>query len=531
MYTPMNRFTVLTLRILYSSSMINNEMYRGGMGLEETDFTTGTHCTSHSQISDNNYNTLGERDYEVIHSKPFTNSTSNDDSKQEYHRLQRPSPPAVPTGRNGMFGYSPPSGEFRSMSTLTSQMNGMDSLCHKEEPNFTKCGYATLPARPPPPPYSSDVHVYGELENPATSLPRGYIANGNIYHSPSDSSPPDHGMYFERGDSSAQLLPPLPPRGTGLRKASSASNDSSLNESLYNPVFGTAAKQPPSQQHPLQKIPETGTMFADPPNPTAFPVNDYEDIPTMTDYEKPVATMKGKKVGENPKTRVSTKSMNYETDPTLELRSNDCTTDVIGDSIMGFKLTPIDDQTTDSTDVMGASEVNYLIGLKQGGASAVDEPSLTGFTRKSSTGGHGSSVLKADYNMGASADSLSTSNADTTDRFVEPKMSFQKNGMCYPDTSRSQSRERRSVSRERRSFSQEAPSRGRREEDSDCVQYSSEHTIPSHTTAVESSNTSSPPPPVSSSMLPQTRPHFFQERDNSSLQHHINFTQLAGTVV
>ena len=127
--------------------MINNDMYRGGMGIEETDLTTGTHCTSHSQISDNNYNTLGERDYEVIHNMPFHNNhaSSNGDTKQEYHRLQRPSPPAVPTGRNGVFGYSPPSGEFRSMSTLTSQMNGLDSFCRKEEPGFTsKSGYSTL---------------------------------------------------------------------------------------------------------------------------------------------------------------------------------------------------------------------------------------------------------------------------------------------------------------------------------------------------------------------------------------------------
>lgn len=478
--------------------MVNNEMYHGGIGSEETDFTTGTHFPSHCQISDDNYNTLGEREYEVIVSRPC------DDSKQEYHRLQRPSPPAVPTGRNGMFGFSPSNGEFRSMSTLTSQMNGMDTF-QKEEPLFTKAGYSTLPTRPPPPAYNGDMHVYRELENPATTLPARRIPNGGIYHSPTNSSPPDSARYFERGDSTAALLPPLPPaRGTELRKGSCVSTDSSLNESLYNPVFGSSAQQP----HPLQKIPETGTIFADPPNPTAFPVNEYDYIPAMTDYEKPVASKNQKKVGENPKTRVSTKSMNYETDPNLELRAGDtadCTadsSDMTGESIMGFKLPLVDD----STDVTGTSDMHFPIGLKQGGIAASNELLSTG--GGSSTGGYMSSVLSADY-TGASTDSLPAVNSNAMDDRLEPKKHLQMNGMCYPDNRQGESLERRSVSRERRSVSREAPS-----------------------TSINKAHTPSPPPPTTSSSSPSTFPHNrpnpYRELDSSSLKQHIDYAKLQG---
>ena len=506
--------------------MVNNEMYHGGVGIDDTDLTTGTHFTSHSQISDDNYNILGEREYEVIVSRPF------DDDKQEYHRLQRPSPPAVPTGRNGMFGFSPPSGEFRSMSTLTSQMNGMDSLCEKES-NFTKDGYSTLPSRPPPPPYNGDMHVYRELENPATTMPVGRLPScGGMINSPTNSSPPDSARYFERGDSTTQLLPPLPPaRGTGLRKASSASNDSSLNESLYS-----SAQQP----HPLEKIPETGTIFADPPNPTAFPVNDYDYIPSMTDYEKPVASKKQKAVGENPKTRVSTKSMNYETDPNLERRASDTadcltgSTDVARDSIIGFKL-PLSNDDDDSTDVTGASDMHFPISLKQASATISSEHlSTVEFAGGSSTGGHRSSVRSADFTE-PTAVYLPTSNSTMTNVLSEPKVNLQMNGVSHPDNSqsrerRSMSRERRSISQERRSMSREAPSPALINGEN-TIQYSSDIAVPLHIVAEAGSpsnklHTPSPPP--------QNRPNPYKELDTSSLKQHLNFTKLqveAGTVV
>ena len=530
--------------------MVNNEMYRGaGMGTEEADFTGthGTHFTSHSQISDDNYNTLGERDYEVINVKPSCDPSSCDNT-QDYHRLQRPSPPAMPTGRNAMFGFSPPNGEFRSMSTLTSQMNGISTTCsfHHQKSFNTKPGYSTLPlisSRDPPPPYNGNVepHVYRELENPATTLPAGHFPNGggSIYRSPTSSSPPDSAKYFEHSDSTTELLPPaLPARGVTTNRKTS---DASLNESLYNPCLGGAGQSP----HPLEKIPETGTMFPEPPNPTAFPVNEYDYIPTMTEYEKPVASKgKPKKVGENPKTRVSTKSMNYETDPNLELRGNDdtadCTadsTDMTGGSITGFKLPLADDTTADSSDFTGASDMHFPIGLKQNGTAVSNELSSEDFMGGSSTGGYRSSVLSTDY-TGATEDNIPSSKM--VDDPIESKKNFQKNGMCYPDNRRSQSRERRSVSRERRSFSREAPSLsqtsgGVEDNTSERCDINNLPAVvpPPHIIAGNRALRNTPPPP-SSSTLPQSRPNPYKELDTSSLKTHMNYTKLRvglGTVV
>ena len=519
--------------------MVNNEMYRGGgVGAEETDFTGthGTHFTSHSQISDDNYNILGERDYEVINVKPSCDPSSCDNT-QDYHRLQRPSPPAVPTGRNAMFGFSPPNGEFRSMSTLTSQMNGINMTCDFHHQKFippTKPGYSTLPllsSRDPPPPYNGngEPHVYRELENPATTLPVGQFSNrgGAIYRSPTSSSPPDSAKYFEHSDSTTELLPPLPARGITTNGGHRKTSDASLNESLYNPC----------QPHPLEKIPETGTMFPEPQNPTAFPVSDYDYIPTMTEYEKPVAS-KPKKVGENPKTRVSTKSMNYETDPNLELRGNDdmadCTadsTDMTGESITEFKLPLADDTTADSSDFTGASDMHFPIGLKQNGTAISNELSAADFTGGSSTGGYRSSVLSADY-TGASEDNIPSSMLND---LTESKKNLRMNGMCYPDNRRSQSRERRSTSRERRSFSREAPSLSQTSGLEDNI---NEHNLPAvvpppHIIAGNRVHNITPPPP-SSITLPQSRPHPYKELDTSSLKAHMDYAKLRvgpGTVV
>lgn len=532
--------------------MVNNEMYRGaGMGTEEADFTGthGTHFTSHSQISDDNYNTLGERDYEVINVKPSCDPSSCDNT-QDYHRLQRPSPPAVPTGRNAMFGFSPPNGEFRSMSTLTSQMNGISATCsfqHQKSFN-SKPGYSTLPlissSRDPPPPYSGNTesHVYRELENPATTLPAGHFPNGgSIYRSPTSSSPPDSAKYFEHSDSTTELLPPaLPARGMTTNRKTS---DASLNESLYNPCLGGGAGG--QSPHPLEKIPETGTMFPEPPNPTSFPVNEYDYIPTMTDYEKPVASKgKPKKVGENPKTRVSTKSMNYETDPNLELRGNnddtaDCTadsTDMTGGSITGFKLPLADDTTADSSDFTGASDMHFPIGLKQNGTTVSNELPPADFT--------GGSLPEG---CRGSEDDTVVPAAKTSDNPSESsKKNFQINGMCYPDNRRSQSRERRSTSQERRSLSREAPSlsqsSGGGVEDNTNEQCDNNNIInslpavvpPPYIIAAGNRIPHSTPPPSSSTTLPQSRPSPYKELDTSSLKAHMNYTKLRvgpGTVV
>jgi hypothetical protein len=301
-------------------------------------------------------------------------------------------------------------------------------------------------------------------------------------------------------------------------------------------------------------------MFPEPPNPTSFPVNEYDYIPTMTEYEKPVASKgKPKKVGENPKTRVSTKSMNYETDPNLELRGNnddtaDCTadsTDMTGGSITGFKLPLADDDVTaDSSDFTGTSDMHFPIGLKQNGTMISNELPSADFTDGSLTGGCRTSVLSTDY-TGASEDDniIPAAKTSTLDNPSESKKNFQMNGMCYPDNRRSQSRERRSTSRERRSFSREAPSLsqtsgGGIEDNNTNEQCDNDNkniinslpaaVPPPYIIAAGNRVLRSTPPPPSSSTLPQSRPNPYKELDTSSLKAHMNYTKLrvgSGTVV
>ena len=121
----------------------------------------------------------------------------------------------------------------------------------------------------------TEEHVYRELEEvtPSSADSRTGLVK-DIYRSPTASNSPDSAQLFSRG-----TFPSMPA-------------DSGVfgypNESLYTPNQDSSN---PSriQQGGLENVPETGTMFCEPANPTAFPVHKYEKI-NEAPYETPVPT-------------------------------------------------------------------------------------------------------------------------------------------------------------------------------------------------------------------------------------------------
>lgn len=235
--------------------MVSNGIYQRK---DEGGVTSGTH--SHSQISD--YNTLNERDYEVI---------DMGEDKHDYHHLQRPSPPMLPGGRS--FNFTPPK-EFNSMSTLTSQIGG--TAASRDAFQYGKMSqngsFLVKSASEGP-----EEHVYRELEQAMPSSAGPLLGPVNdIYRSPTDSDSPDSAQLFGRG-----VVLALPADSGTLEYT---------NESLYSPNLESSLSSR-IQQGGLENVPETGQMFSEPANPTAFPVHKYEKIPSkVPQYETPVVT-------------------------------------------------------------------------------------------------------------------------------------------------------------------------------------------------------------------------------------------------
>lgn len=292
---------VLNIILFLYSSMISNGLYQRK---DEGGITSGTHISSHSQISD--YNALEGRDYEEI---------DVTDDKHDYHHLQRPSPPLHPTSSvgtrsNGAFQFSAPK-EFHSMSTLTSQMGGVSArerevFQQHQQQQLQFQGrshtFGTLPLLKNDGP---DNHIYRELEETPTvgggplnsSNSQGAIGVKDIYRSPTDSESPDSAGLFGGSGRVAATMP-------GVMSASSCGNGGDTvvfgyppmaNESLYSPTFEVGGQAVRVQQGGLGNVPETGTMFVEPSNPTAFPVHNYERIADASagqQYEKPIVTKK-----------------------------------------------------------------------------------------------------------------------------------------------------------------------------------------------------------------------------------------------
>lgn len=234
--------------------MISNGLYQ--QRKEEGAITSGTHVSSHSQISD--YNTLEGRDYEEI-------DMGHD--KNDYHHLQRPSPPLHMSSRNHTFQLTPPL-ELHSMSTLTSQMGNIPT----RERELLKQQEGATPGVP-------EDHVYRELEQTTSMNPGAPRVGGikDIYRSPTTSDSPDSAQIFGG-------------RGTMPSMTTETGVFGYTNESLYSPTF-ELSQSARVQKGGLENVPETGTMFHEPVNPTAFPVHNYEKI-SNPQYEQPVITGK-----------------------------------------------------------------------------------------------------------------------------------------------------------------------------------------------------------------------------------------------
>lgn len=283
-----------------SSSLVSNGLYQRK---DEGGITSGTHASSHSQISD--YNTLEGRDYEEI---------DMGDDKHDYHHLQRPSPPLHISGRNQTFQMTPPNSatggvghasllhqqqELHSMSTLTSQLgNGIPQrereLLQQQQQGALSDGNfksVTLGGA------TANDHIYRELEqtsplNPSTLPPPHHPHQHHpqhhkpdIYRSPTNSDSPDSARLFGGGSSSG--------RGTvGGATGGGGGVFGYPNESLYSPTFDLPAGGARVQKGGLENVPETGTVFDEPANPTAFPVHNYEKIERGAgpEYEQPIST-------------------------------------------------------------------------------------------------------------------------------------------------------------------------------------------------------------------------------------------------
>ena len=268
---------------MLSSAMVTNGLYHK----EDEAAMSGTHCSSHSQISD--YNTLGERDYEIIDVK--------DDCKKDYNHLLRPSPPLHPSGRNGTFVFAS-SKEFHSMSTLSSQLGSKvnkGSISQTAGPSGAALqqGVVGQPENVDFPPKSASVgpedHIYRELESALgydsprrTASHSSAAANApnmsGIYHSPTDQAPPDSAHLEQRAF---------------MFQGVDAIDEGNSHEALYFPLLPTTPTSGGAlcngiQPGGLENKPETGHVFLEPMNPTAFPVHKYEKISTNPDYEVPI---------------------------------------------------------------------------------------------------------------------------------------------------------------------------------------------------------------------------------------------------
>lgn len=269
-WTPLLNF----LHFLFRTSAVSN-----GLDQRHPDtkggFTTTTQLTNHSQSitvpETSDYNILGERDYEVInivHSQP-----------PEYHHLQRPS---MQRSRAATYGFSSTGNGIRDMRSMTCVTS---PSAHAATQEFMRRDSTAVPL---PPPKEGKKAVYPHRNLNFVGEQGENMAVHNRIVRPSV----ENNHFLERDDSTAQLLP-----NSSIRSRTSYQTpdtlESDVHESLYSPAVGTSANNPVFH-HALENIPETGTMFPEPSYPSAFPVHEYDYVPTvLSHYETPVPSKKG----------------------------------------------------------------------------------------------------------------------------------------------------------------------------------------------------------------------------------------------
>lgn len=214
------------------------------------------------------YNTLVMGDYEVVNLPPHS----------DYERLQRPT---LTPGMMPRFA-SPEAVAFSPSTTMTS------IFTHTTTPHSTTKNSTAATGIVPPPLPSTARRGNMKLRN---SPPDTSATADSTFHTGSTEviSPVEQ---RNRMDSTAMLIP-LDRKGSDSMPADF--------EGLYSPNSQQKkSPSPPTVNHPLQKIPETGASFPEPTNPYPFPSGSYESIPgkdphgnpTGLQYEKPIPSPK-----------------------------------------------------------------------------------------------------------------------------------------------------------------------------------------------------------------------------------------------
>ena len=330
-------------------------------------FTATTQLSNHSQSITvpemSNYNTLGERDYEVV---PVVQN-------HEYHHLQRPK---LQPSRAATYGpFSSSNNSVRDMRTMTSAMSTSTQATTGE---IMKRDAATLAS----PPGLNRHHPYRNLEEGEPVYDPIVVRKKPTVKS--SQSP-------ERGDSTAHLVPNHHTRSRASHKTSDTL-ESDVHESLYSPTIGVPGNNL-ILHHALENIPETGTMFPEPPCPSAFPVHEYDCIPntSTSHYETPVSS----KEEQSNLTAASLMSSDY-TRMSADNFSGIMATGFVSSTMSSdypksstdFTGSDAADFTVESTpDCTGASTIDFTIGSRTVGRSMTcdSNSSLTGVANQSET--------------------------------------------------------------------------------------------------------------------------------------------------
>ena len=239
------------------SSLIPNGAYQRDTESQEA-YANSTLLTNHSQSitvpRSSDYNVLGERDYEVIDIV---------EAKPEYHRLQRPALPLDRRFRTTLGSSSMKSAGIQSSSTI--------AATHAWSTSELMKGNGLLAGSE-----KGDGKV--EVEDASAN---------EVLYSLTPAVVPEN--FLERNDSGGQLLP-----DDDICKLKSMSEASeTLGNDVHESLYGANALPTQPFYHALEKVPETGTMFPEPGNPTAFPVHEYESVPSALGvYETPVPSKK-----------------------------------------------------------------------------------------------------------------------------------------------------------------------------------------------------------------------------------------------
>ena len=180
-------------------------------------------------------------------------------------------------------------------------------------------------------------HIYKTLES-GDELARSSCA----------SSSPGTPSAFDRAHSAQSSVVPTRDQDWGR-----------ANESLYQ----EGGLSNPMYPFGLERVPETGSIFDEPPNPTSFPVTVYEDVPVVTaSYETPVISKKDSPVpsdqpgilplstvGAPSETATTSDDVTGKSTPDYTLDTTSENTEIDGELVEGFAVRDSGTYSSDSS--------------------------------------------------------------------------------------------------------------------------------------------------------------------------------------